>query len=1042
MPRRLGVRCPAVRNAPTRCRGLILGLLLFALQLTNPSCANALDPALDVSQYAHTAWKVRDGFTKGVIHAIAQTPDGYLWLGTEYGLYRFDGVKAVPWQPPPGEQLPASFITSLLVARDGTLWIATLKGLASWMDGKLTTYPELAGQFAFRLLPDREQRIWIGTATPGRLCSVEGGKVHCYGSGTFGNAVQGIYEDRVGNLWVSAETGVWRWKPGPPQNYRLPRAAVWARGLAEDDSGTLLVGTSDGLKQLVGGKFQNYAFADVALQPAADRLLRSSDGSLWVGSQQGLLHLHAGKTDMFGASDGLSGDAVRSIFEDREGSVWVSTSGGLDRFREFAVSSISRIQGLSNDGIYSVQTTKDGAIWIATSDGLNRWQNGRVTVYGKRSEPGRNGTRGEPQIHAGGAVKEIASAGLVGPLLALGLDDQGRLYVSAGEGMFYFDGNQFVRVPNAPGGNIWSIAGDGHGKVWASHGEAGLFHFKPGDVVQPIPWSKLGQKGYGARALLPDLSRDGVWLGFLEGGIAYFQDGEVRASYTAADGLGKGRVNRMRFDSGGTLWAATEGGLSHLRDGRLATLTSKNGLPCDEVHWSIEDDDHFVWLFQPCGLARIARSELDAWVSDPSRKIQFAIFDNSDGVPSVGVYGSSGPQVTQSPDGKIWFVQREGVSVIDPRHLPYNNLPPPVQVERIMADGKTYDADSHEQGGLRLPPLVRNLAIDYTALSLAAPEKVRFRFKLEGQDPDWREVVNSRRVEYSNLAPKKYRFRVLATNNNDVWNEEGAFLDFFIAPAYYQTLWFRSLCVVAFLALLWALYQYRLHQFHQQFNIGLEARVSERLRIARELHDTLLQSFQGLLLRLQTVSNKLPEGKNKQELDSAIDLAAQAITEGRDAVQGLRSSTTLTNELAVAIDALAKELAGNGANEDSPIFAVAIEGQPRDLHPILRDEIYRIAAEAMRNAFRHAQAKRIEVEIHYDMGHLRLRIRDDGKGIQSDVVKGDGRAGHFGLHGMRERAKIIGGNLEVWSSAQSGTEIQLTIPASAAYATARTPRGS
>jgi signal transduction histidine kinase len=275
---------------------------------------------------------------------------------------------------------------------------------------------------------------------------------------------------------------------------------------------------------------------------------------------------------------------------------------------------------------------------------------------------------------------------------------------------------------------------------------------------------------------------------------------------------------------------------------------------------------------------------------------------------------------------------------------------------------------------------------------------------------------------------------VIASNNDGVWNEAGASLDFSIAPTYYQTTWFRATCVAAFLVFLWGLHRLRLRQQAYEFNKGLEARVSERTRIARDLHDTLLQSFHGLLLRFQTVSNQLPPGDARQKLDSAIDQAAQAITEGRDAVQGLRSSTVVTNDLAVAISALGQELAAGEPTEDSAVFRVTVEGSPRSLHPILRDEVYRIAGEAMRNAFKHARARHIEVEIHYDERQLRLRVRDDGKGIDPKVLDGDGRAGHFGLHGIRERAELMGGKVAVWSQMDSGTEVELSIPASKAYA--------
>ncbi len=364
----------------------------------------------------------------------------------------------------------------------------------------------------------------------------------------------------------------------------------------------------------------------------------------------------------------------------------------------------------------------------------------------------------------------------------------------------------------------------------------------------------------------------------------------------------------------------------------------------------------------------------------------------------------------------------------------------PVHIEQVIADGKSYDAYS----GLRLPPLVRDLAIGYTGLSFVAPEKVLFRYKLEGWDRDWQNVGNRRYAFYTNLAPGHYRFRVTACNNNGVWNEVGTFLDFSIAPAYWQTTWFRLSCLAAFALLLWSLYRLRLRQVAWQFEMTLEARVSERTRIARELHDTLLQSFHGLLLRFQAATNLLPErpAEARKTLESAIDQAAQAITEGRDAVQGLRSSTKVTNDLSSAITTLGQELASGETNANAAEFHVEVEGTSRDLHPILRDEVYRIAAEAVRNAFKHAQAKRIEVEIRYDERQLRLRVRDDGKGIDAKHLKEEGRAGHFGLRGMRERAKLMGGKLTVWSELDAGTEVELKIPASRAYETSTGRRRS
>jgi signal transduction histidine kinase len=429
---------------------------------------------------------------------------------------------------------------------------------------------------------------------------------------------------------------------------------------------------------------------------------------------------------------------------------------------------------------------------------------------------------------------------------------------------------------------------------------------------------------------------------------------------------------------------------------------------------------------------RIARPELDAWTRNPEMQIHPTVFDANDGVPGHQFPSGYSPMVAKSRDGRIWFVPVGGVSVIDPARLAFNALPPPVHIEQLVVDGKTYSPAA----GVRLPPRVRDVSIDYTALSLVAPEKVRFRYMLEGQDRDWKEVINDRQVQYSNLPPGRFRFRVVAANNSGVWNEEGATLEFSIAAAYYQTSLFRAIALGIGLAMVWAVYRARVRQIARAYQRRLDERVDERTRIARELHDTLLQSFHGLLLRFQTASVLLPDrpAEAKQQLDTAIARASAAISEGRDAVQGLRASTVERNELAVAIRMLGDELATDATSDKPSHVSVHVEGTPRDLHPIVRDEIYKIAAEALRNVFRHAHASHVEVELHYDDEQLRLRVRDDGKGIDPKVLASEGREGHYGLRGMPERAALIKGRLAVWSEVGTGTEVELRVPGSLVYA--------
>jgi ligand-binding sensor domain-containing protein len=825
-------------------RGAALGVLLLC------PYAFALDPSLDVSQYAHTSWKIREGFPKGMIPSIAQTPDGYLWLGTDLGLIRFDGVQNVPWQAPADQPLPSIFVMSLLAASDGTLWIGTQKGLASWKDSKLTQYPALIGLDVVTLLEDREGTVWAGMlGTPtGRLCAIQKGSVHCYGEdGSFGMGVFSLREDSKGNLWVGVTKGVWRWKPGTPEFYPLPGEPDGIQGLAEDDDGALLIATRSGVRRLVNGRIEaGYPLPEAARQSGPWKLLRDRNGGLWIGTKhRGLVHVHQARTDVFSQFDGLSGDLAAALFEDHEGNIWVTTTDGLDRFRDFAVAAFCRNQGLSN--VRAVLAARDGSVWAGTSEGLKKWDDGQITAYRERA---RSLTRAVPE-----GVREIAGSGLPDEgLSSLFQDARGRIWVSTRGRVGYLENDRFIPVAGIPGGYVHSIAEDTADNLWIANQDLGLYRLSPRNEVQQIAWAKLGHKD-GATALAADPSQGGLWIGFILGGVVYFAEGQVRASYKAANGLGEGAVNDLRLDRDGTLWAATEGGLSRLKNGHLATLTGKSGLPCDAVHWVREDNDHSFWLNMPCGMVRIARSELEAWAAGPKRRIQTTVFDSSDGVRSLGYAIRFSPQAGKSPDGKLWFTTFDSLSVVDPHHLPFNKLPPPVHIEQITADRKRYDANA----GLRLPPLVHDLQIDYTALSLVAPEKVLFRYKLEGFDNEWQDAGTRRQVFYTNLPPRNYRFRVMACNNSGVWNETGAFLDFAIDPAYYQSTWFRLSSLAAFVAVLAGLYQLRLRYLKQQFNIRMEERVNERTRLARDLHDTLLQSLSGVLLKLHAVTYLLPD---------------------------------------------------------------------------------------------------------------------------------------------------------------------------------------
>jgi ligand-binding sensor domain-containing protein len=544
-PKQLKIKRMALQMKPALAL-ITISLLSFLL---GPTPVLALDPSLDVSQYGHTAWTARDGVSVGAIFAIAQTPDGYLWLGTEFGLFRFDGLHAVPWQPPAGQKLPNAPY-ALLVTRDGTLWIGTFAGLVSWNGNKLTEYPEVGPAFVTSLLEDREGTVWAGIlagspeSPAGRLCAIRSGRVECYlQGGAFGTFVWSLFEDGSGELWAAAESGLWRWKPGAPTRYATPGVRI--DDLSKTDEGRVLIAISRrGLEQVLGDKLAAYPIRSASnpnmllsdRDVNSNKLLRDRDGGIWIGThERGIIHLHQGRTDLFTTSDGLSGNIICSLFEDHEGDVWVGTTRGIDRFRELPVSTTSIRRGLSDTN--SLTAATDGSIWIATHDGLIRWRNEQITTFRK----------------ADGLPDDIVQS--------LFCDHRGRIWAFTGHGLAYFEDGRFVAVNGVPSTEVYSITGDEAENLWLS-GNRGLTHLLKGRLVEHFPWSVLGRSQQ-AKVILCD--HGGVWLSFWEdGGVMYFKDGQVRASYTVAEGLGKGHVPGLRIDREGTVWAGAEGGFSRI----------------------------------------------------------------------------------------------------------------------------------------------------------------------------------------------------------------------------------------------------------------------------------------------------------------------------------------------------------------------------------------------------------------------------------------------------------------------------------------------
>ena len=995
-----------------------LSIPLCLLLLLAGESSLAVDPSKQMTQYAHTAWRMQDGFLNGVPNAIAQTTDGYLWIGTQAGLMRFDGVRFVPWKPRNGQELSSSNITALLGARDGSLWIGTDSGLSHLVDGDLIQYPDRPGGVT-EIMQRANGEIWFShyqlIETAWGICKVVGAQTKCYYGKNNGIP---LVEDGSGSLWTGTGATLTRWQLGSPSTYaqhglRLMGAAgVHSLALARDGSmwvGMQNGGRGAGLQQFTNGAWKPFIaqrFDSSTLTVPA--LLLDRKNTLWVGTSQGLYRIRGRQVDHYGSSDGLSGDDVSNmgVYEDREGNIWVATSQGLDCFRDLPVTTYTTPEGWAR----SVLATRDGTIWSASKKYLVGLRQERTPVIDAQRVPGD----------------------LVYALLE---DHADRLWVGVDDFLTIYKNGTFRRIDKPDGKPIGFVVGmteDVEHNIWAETigPPRTLFRIQDFEVREIFPAPQMPE----ARRIAPDPG-GGIWLGLIRGDLARYKNHKLeifRFRHSAVPGLDT-EVNQLLVTSDGAVLGATHFGVIAWRNGTQQTLTVQNGLPCDGVHALVFDNQGNLWLYLQCGLVEVPKTEMQKWWQKPDTVVHFRMLGSLDGVrPGQAPFDAA----ARSPDGRLWFANTYALQEVDPDHLSRNSIPPPVHIEEIIADRRNYAPGSN----LSLPSLTRDLEIDYTALSFMAPQKVRFRYKLEDHDTEWQEPVSRRQAFYNDLRPGTYKFHVIACNNDGVWNEEGATLDFILAPAWYQTIWFRVSCVGGFVLLLWALYQLRLQQLQRQFNMALEARVGERTRIARELHDTLLQSLHGLMFRFQAARNMLPRRPEQamQALDGAIARTEQAIAESRDAIRDLRSEPVAQSDLAELLTAIGQELATfEDANRDGPVFRVVVEGERRRLSPILQAEVYGIARELLRNAFQHAGARQIEAEIRYEDHLFRLRVRDDGKGMDPKVLEAGGRAGHWGLPGIRERAQRLGARLDLWTEARAGTEVQLTVPAAVAYKNSR-----
>ncbi len=993
-----------LRNCLPRALLLASIVVLLASFLTVPAHAQLQSP-----QYVTRVWHTEEGLPQNSVNAMLQDHRGYIWIGTFGGLARFDGDRFTVFDSANTSGFGSDQIFSLYESRSGALWIGTVdNGLIRLQDGVARTYTEndgLPNRWVTSIRGDLEGKIWINTANGG-VAHFAGTKLEAYPT-HHGRAVREFFlQAQDGSMWFRCGQDVVRFAAdGSIATLHSKEPSVFFVHEARD--GSVWIASRDEYRLV---RYYHGVFSDLAL-PSVKRsdlkgdillysfaMTQDPDGQLLLLTQAGLVRIVDGTLSPPEAlplpANGGDLLKIRSLLVGRERNIWVGTIGeGLIRLRRAPLTAYGKHEGLSDSNFSSVFQDSEGRIWLGGDnlywlDGLGFHQFPRVAN-----------------------------------ILSIAQTSDGDLWFGGYGGLYRLRSGVLSNFKvDAPAVKV--IFQDREGTLWIGglreDRPGGLYRFREGKLEQVPGISDV-------RAITQD--RDGgLWLGGLAG-LTYMRGSKV-VRYDRNQGLSSNSVYDIHQDSTGTLWVATYGGgLNRFRDGRFKAITTEDGLPDNLLLGLLEDGRGNLWFSSNQSVFRLSLKELNDFADGKVPFLSPLSYGAAEGMRSTESNGGN-PGGWIASDGWIWFPTLRGVVAIDP--TAGNRFPPPVVVEQAWANKFTLAGN----GRTSVVPAGNNtFDFRFTGLSFSAPEKLHFKYRLEPFDKDWVNAGRHRTAHYTNMDPGEYSFHVLAANNFGIWSDQEASVRFLLLPHFYQTNWFRAACIAAFLTVIWGIHRMRVQQLAHQFNLALEARVAERTRIARDLHDTLLQSFQALLLRFQAVIYMLPErpADARTTLEEAVDQASQAITEGRDAVGGLRTSTIEKNDLEVAIRTIGEELAAAENNQIPTPFQVLVEGTPRNLHPILRDEVYRLAAEALRNAFRHATARHVEVEIRYDEKHFRLRVRDDGKGINPEVLRGDGRVGHYGLHGMRERAKLVGGELTIWSEVDSGTELELIIPASRAY---------
>ena len=964
--------------------------------------AQALEPNRAVTEYIRDRWDSQKGFPGGPVYAIAQTSDGYLWLGTEKGLVRFDGFDFRLLDHAISPAFPRGPILDLVTDAEGNLWIRPqsrsilryrdgafedvmpaldsarsgvtamcrgAKGAALfevleagtflYSDGsfaRLMTAAELSDLLIISMAQTADGKIWMGTRDAGLFYASEG-RMFAATKGLPDRKINSLLAVGDRELWIGTDNGVVRWNGNETVTVGTPLDHIQALALTSD-----------------------------------------RDSNIWIGTSNGLLRVNAsGVSSMVGGNDGSTG-AVNAILEDREGNLWVGSTRGIERIRDTPFITYSDPQNPSS-GNGAVYVDSQGRTWFAPIEG------GLYLREGARVSQVKNDGLDHDVIYAlTGSKDDLWIGRQRGGLTHLRYDGRS------------FAGETYTQAEGLAQNSIYAVHQSRDGAVWAGTVSGGITRFKEGKFNTYTEASGLSSNTVTS---ILEGSDGTMWFGTANGLNSLLQNSWT--TYGSTDGLPPGRVNCLVLDSRGAIWVGTENGIAVLDSGEIAV---PRRVP-DSLHEPIlgiaEDRNGWLWISTAYHVLRVSRDRLMVGVINDADVREFGL---ADGLRSVEGVKRHRPVVMDGL-GRIWLSTSRGLSVVDPARVAIYSAPAIVRIEGVTADSSSIDV----QSAVHISSARQRITFSYAGLSLTVPERVRFRYRLDRFDRDWSKAVATREAVYTNLAPGSYRFRVMASNSDGLWNGPEAAIQFEIEPVFWETWWFRVSCAMSIALAILLAYRLRLRLLTGQLNMRFDERLAERTRIAQDLHDTLLQGFLSASMQLDVAADRLPPDSPAKPLVSRVlELMRQVIDEGRTALRGLRSPGSDSPDLAESFAGIWQEL----DVQERVDYQVNVEGSSRPLRPLIRDEVYRIGREALVNAFRHSQARNVEVILEYRAGQLRVLVRDDGCGMDPQVLR-SGREGHWGLPGMRERADEIGASLKVWSRTGAGTEVELSIPGDVAF---------